>query len=351
MNHSLVSLKIGRLARSPFTPVTVLIALLLTPTLAGSTLRVLQPDIVWIQVGQHDRVNAVPFSPDGQLLAVGSRDQTIQLRQSSNGNLIKAFKVRFGGVNSLAFSPDGQLLAAGTAASQQNLYLWRIADGTLLSLTAAHFNGTNSIAFSPDGQFLFSAGRDRNVKVWRVSDSSLIRTLNHGSRLLALALSPDGQVVAASGDTGVIKLWRVSDGALLNTFTGHTDLVFSLAFSPNGQLLASGSADQTVKLWQVSNGRVVQSLAVPNQGSADAVAFSRDGQTIMSGTSELINAPDGTIQSLGTVRFWRVSDGTLLLTYDQETGITVPSVAYSPDGTLFSYGRYDGAVAVARNPF
>jgi len=71
----------------------------------------------------------------------------------------------------------------------------------------------------------------------------------------------------------------------------------------------------------------------------------------MSGNSELLTSPDGTIQSSGTVRFWRVSDGLLLLTYDQETSITVPSVAYSPDGTLFSYGRYDGGVVVARNPF
>jgi WD40 repeat protein len=326
-------------------------ALLLALPLAISASRPLQPSILWTQAGQHDRVNAVPFSPDGQILAAGNRDQTIQLRQSSNGALIRALKVRFGGVNSVAFSPDGQLLAAGTDAINQNLYLWRVADGILLTKIVAHTNGTSAVVFTPDGELLITAGRDRTVKFWRVSDGALVRTLNHGNRLRALAISPDGRVVASGSDPGSIKLWRVANGALLHTLTGHADFVFSLAFSPDGQTLVSGSADQTIRLWQVADGTQLHSLSVPNDGAADAVAFSPDGQTILSGTSELILAPDGTVQSAGRVRFWRVSDGELLLTYDEQTGITVPAVAYSPDGSLFSYGRYDGEVVVARNPF
>jgi WD40 repeat protein len=48
-----------------------------------------------------------------------------------------------------------------------------------------------------------------------------------------------------------IKLWRVSDGSLVRTLTGHTDSVWSVSFSPDGRLLASGSRDNTIKLWQV----------------------------------------------------------------------------------------------------
>jgi WD40 repeat protein len=77
---------------------------------------------------------------------------------------------------------------------------------------------------------------------------------------------------------------------------GHAERVYSVAFSPDGSLIASGSADTTIKLW-------------------------------------------------------RVADGTLLQTYDQETVAGVLSIQFSPNGRLFGYGRRDATVVVARNPF
>jgi|FaiFalDrversion3_1042247.scaffolds.fasta_scaffold03190_3 WD40 repeat protein len=70
-----------------------------------------------------------------------------------------------------------------------------------------------------------------------------------------------------------------------------------------------------------------------------SVAFSPDSRLLASGSSD------------GTVKFWRVADGALLRTYDQETGPIVLSIQFSPNGRLFGYGRLDATVVVARNPF
>src|SRR5207247_10010360 len=72
------------------------------------------------------------------------------------------FRSRFGGANCAAFSPDGQILAVGTAALHQNLYFFRVADGELIRTVAAHSNGTTGVAFTPDGALLVSGGRDRS---------------------------------------------------------------------------------------------------------------------------------------------------------------------------------------------
>src|SRR5215813_4089592 len=91
-----------------------------------------EPNIAWEQQGHSNRVTSVPFSPNGQLVASAGDDQSIKVWQTSNGALLRAFKVRFGGATSVAFSPDGQTLAVGTAAVNQNLYFFHIADGSLV---------------------------------------------------------------------------------------------------------------------------------------------------------------------------------------------------------------------------
>ena len=67
-----------------------------------------------------------------------------------------------------------------------------------------------------------------------------------------MAFSPDGQILASDSFDNTIRLWRVSDGSLLRTLEGHTsDMWRPVAFSPDGRTLASGSMDGTIRLWGV----------------------------------------------------------------------------------------------------
>ena len=53
------------------------------------------------------------FSPDGQLLASGSKDRPVQLWDPATGQHRRTLTGHGGMVRAVAFSLDGQLLASG----------------------------------------------------------------------------------------------------------------------------------------------------------------------------------------------------------------------------------------------
>jgi WD40 repeat protein len=322
------------------------ILLLLCPVLSGSAWAQGAPAILWQQA---DGAGTLAFSPTGQLVASAGGGATIRLRRAADGVLIRSITDR-SGINSVAFSPDGTLLADGrTNGSSFNLKIFRVADGALVRTLPGHSNATRSVAFSPNGALLASGGDDRTAKLWRVSDGTLLRTLSVGTRVRSVAFSPGGQLLA-TGAAGSVSLWSVSTGALMRTLTGFTDQVMSVAFSPDGSKVAGGSLDGTIRVWLVSNGAVSLHLTLPPStpnGSVTSIAFSPNGFALLSGNDEVSPAPEH-----GTLRFWRVSDGALLKLYDQATDVYVSSVAFSPQGTAYAYTRaIDGQEVVASTPF
>jgi WD40 repeat protein len=69
------------------------------------------------------------------------------------------------------------------------------------------------------------------------------------------------------------------------SLAGYTRVVSSVAFSPDGQNIVSGSNDNLVKVWSGSGGKEVASLA-GHAGTVYSVAFSPDGQHIVSGSED-----------------------------------------------------------------
>ena len=47
-----------------------------------------------------------------------------------------------------------------------------------------------------------------------------------------------------------MRLWKLDGTSVGIPFTGHTHYVNSVAFSPDGQTIVSGSGDNTVRLWK-----------------------------------------------------------------------------------------------------
>src|SRR5437588_324855 len=80
-----------------------------------------------------------------------------------------------GAVTSVAWSPDGQLLASGS--EDQTVRLWNGQSGELLHTLEGHTDIVYSVAWSPDGQLLASGSNDKTVRIWNGQSGVHLHTL------------------------------------------------------------------------------------------------------------------------------------------------------------------------------
>ncbi|CAD5962670.1 putative WD repeat-containing protein slr0143 [Planktothrix tepida] len=254
---------------------------------------------------------SLSWSPDDETLASGSQDNTIKL-WSKQGQLLQTFKGHEDEVQSVSWNPDGKVLASGS--NDKTIKLWS-KQGQLLQTLKNHKGSVWSLSWSPDGKVLASGSNDKTIKLWS-REGKLLQTLKgHEKGVRSLNWSPDGKILASSSNDFTIKLWS-REGKLLQTLKGHENRVGGLSWSPNNQTLASVSNDKTIKLWS-REGQLLQTLK-GHKNRVNSLSWSPNGETLASGSQDK------------TIKLWSL-EGQLLQTLKSDEN-PVNSVRWSPDG-------------------
>jgi WD40 repeat protein len=279
----------------------------------------------------------------------------------------------WGNAAGAAFSPTGDVVALYALGHAPELRHW--PDDAQLPLAGVD-GGASAVAFSPDGE-LFAASGPQGLKLWRISDGTLLQQISALAGARTISLSTAGDVIAvvsgtseyptyANGSTA--SVWRLADPGNILTLKGSRPQaqltwigVVSVAVSPDGARVAMTFNGLTglrnvfggISEWTTADGALAWSNGPPGTSEflpSFRLLFSPDGKSLLAtdpvagtqldfldpGTGSLIrqlSAPANFIPSLfssdgamlagfdgstepgsdGAAELVRVSDGTMLL--------------------------------------
>lgn len=295
-----------------------------------------------IRISDTSEINCIAFSPDGKYLATGMSNGVAKIWGLSTGKQVEKLFLHDSGIANLVFSSDGKRLVTSTFS--HGIKVWdRQSGNQLMSLNATVglklegplspdgnflaiqsndtirvlnlYNGTPLITLKIDDNYLFgftfssnknwiaTYNDDNKIKIWDLSNSRKIMTLNSSAMVVCVAFSPDGNMLAAGYFDKTIKIWDLKNGREILTFKGLTAWPYKTIFSPDGTQLAVGFQDQKVKIFDLKSPR---KFITHQNKTARLVGLSAEQLATFNLESLLDIYPDNEQKLISTGKVWQI---------------------------------------------
>lgn len=279
---------------------------------------------------------ATPWSS----LTTASPTRATTIASPAVGTTLYVYRGHALGVFSVAWSPDGERIASGSF--DKTVQVWDALTGNHVVIYRGHTDQVNEISWSPNGRYIASSG-DGTVQIWdAMTGKQMFIKGNQTSKQYGTAWSLDGQAIM-TGDGNTVYIWDVLTGKLIYSFGNVSQPVESTRWSPDGRYIAAFGSDTTrhvptVQIWKADKGEMVYAYDIPN-GQRSAQAWSPDSKRVVIASST------------GLVQARDIPYGTNIITF---TSVSVPTgvtntlqwlnVGWSPDGSSIAAGSYEGPI-------
>lgn len=240
---------------------------------------------------------------------------------------------------------SGEFVAS--AGFDRAIYLWNVSEGFRnCSVLRGHSNGILQVRwFHGDNTKLFTASADKSVAWWDAVEGERIKKLvGHTSIVNACSVTRFGTPLGVSGsDDGTVKIWDMRERKCAGTFE-HSYQILSVETADNGDRIFAGAIDDSVLV--LDPRKLDEPLFVlstdSEMDSVTGMSLSSDGDSLLS------------VSMNGTAHLWDVrpfcpSDDRLLYTYHKivtNYAMNLLRIRWSPDDLLFAVGSSDHSVNI-----
>jgi WD40 repeat protein len=248
---------------------------------------------------------------------------------------------------SVEYSSDGQLLASSACTGvvdkkcqQTEINIWDVNEGKLATEPFFIDRLATLRAISPDGQYLALIINDSDgnyVVLWSMSEQKVVKRFDHNAN--GLVFTPDGKNMITVGFDGRINIWNIDTGQRIGQpLIGHQSFVLAVAIDSTGNILATGGDDGIILLWDLPSRTLIGSPIYPGAHPIEHLAFSPDGQQLVSVSS----ANKSTIET-GSLTLWDINTRTLR--YSQDLNGFYGAV-FSPQDDILAYANLNKIIVL-----
>ena len=291
-------------------------------------------------------VTSTAITANGKIAAVASADNIVRLINLADGKVIRELKGHTAAVSGLAFYPhpsETSRLAATTTA----------ADAALAAATTKQVTAEQAVKdFDPkalklEGEKIAAEKKKRTdaaaaaAKATTAAKTALVAAKKAEAEFVKLA-SASSQLVSGSQDKSV-RVWKVSDGSVVRQLVTPAP-VNDVAFTKDGARLVSAHADNLLRVWTTVAPKPADKKAADKKKDKkkDEKAGPKPVLEIKGHTKPVTGValilPAGTqiatASGDNTVRVFDVTKGNQIRSIN--VGSPVTGVAVRPDGTAIA---------------
>ncbi|EEY21348.1 coatomer subunit alpha [Verticillium alfalfae VaMs.102] len=209
------------------------------------------------------RAKGIAFHPKRPWILVALHSSTIQLWDYRMGTLIDRFEEHDGPVRGIDFHKTQPLFVSGgddykikhsaptsmtieeqiARANQNQADMFGNTDAVVKFVLEGHDRGVNWVAFHPTMPLIVSAGDDRLVKLWRMSETKAWEVdtcRGHFQNASGCLFHPHQDLILSVGEDKTVRVWDLNKRTAVQTFKRENDRFWVIAAHPEINLFAAG---------------------------------------------------------------------------------------------------------------
>ncbi|KAH7625872.1 coatomer WD associated region-domain-containing protein [Sordaria sp. MPI-SDFR-AT-0083] len=181
--------------------------------------------------GHNHYVMCAQFHPKEDLIVSASLDQTVRVWD------ISGLRKKHSAPTSMSFEDQ----VARANANQTDMF--GNTDAVVKFVLEGHDRGVNWVAFHPTMPLIVSAGDDRLIKLWRMSETKAWEVdtcRGHFQNASGCLFHPHQDLILSAGEDKTIRVWDLNKRTAVHTFKRENDRIWVIAAHPEINLFAAG---------------------------------------------------------------------------------------------------------------
>lgn len=187
--------------------------------------------IVCTMTGHNHYVMCAQFHPKDDLVVSASLDQSVRVWD------ISGLRKKHSAPTSMTF--EDQM----SRGNQNQADMFGNTDAVVKFVLEGHDRGVNWVAFHPTLPLIVSAGDDRLVKLWRMSETKAWEVdtcRGHFQNAEACLFHPHQDLILSVGEDKTIRVWDLNKRTSVQSFKRENDRFWVIAAHPEINLFAAG---------------------------------------------------------------------------------------------------------------